>query len=165
MDFKPGLLIVIFSLTIISCRDISSDKVISIKENAFYEEDNTTSVNDTIFGVKVKKWDDEYYQIVFTKDNYITEENVLEVLDGTGPRSDDYISLAIQLYLDKSLTETVDLAKTFDSYEKCLEYNRKMQERYRRLKEKYKDRPTFTEYQEAKNKKSNREMPKEVIIY
>jgi hypothetical protein len=164
-------LIIGLMLLCIGCVDEKKENI--IVDNSFVACDSTAaSVEvDTVefipeFGVKIVTFSTEYYAIHFSNDGFITYDDIKRVIDLTdGP--DDWVYLRYQVHLFEydELWRARQIASKLDSYEKCLQYNRRQFQRKKELLERYKDNPTYEEYQAAKRKKngtSNR--PKEIII-
>lgn len=91
------------------------------------------------FHIKVNAHDNQFWQIIFTNDNFKTGETVNNVIDLTSIRGVVYLSHQVKLFYQEE--EAIELAKTLDTYEKCIEYNNKVLERYNYLLKYYKENP------------------------
>lgn len=86
---------------------------------------NKKPPNKSGFGLKVIEISDNFYNIKFTNNNWRTEDFIIDTVHYFSFNSPikSYIVFKC-IYSTKK--QTIKLAKTFDTYEKCIEYNNKI---------------------------------------
>lgn len=119
------------------------------------------------FEIKVVYWDNisgnERYQIKFTNDGWASEDFLDDFYDFTP--SFGYIYLA-DGYQVGSLVQMTEKAKEFDTYEKCVEFNKSITEKKKKLQAYYESINMPVRAQKEVKQKEVKKEPevKEVII-
>lgn len=83
-----------------------------------------------IFHVKIKSYGDGvcYFAIWFTNDNFITQQNIMQVIDLS--EISGGVDVHFQLDLFRTSDEAIQFAKQFKTYDLCVAYNEKMRLSY-----------------------------------
>lgn len=89
-----------------------------------------SDIKNNEFHIKVKPYmsDCTYWQVIFTNDNFRSEENIMEVFDLSQTMNTEYV--VFQKELLETEQEAVSLAKLFASYKNCVEYNYNISRQY-----------------------------------
>lgn len=113
------------------------------------------------YHIAVKNWKDKY-QIVFTNNDWLTEQNIQTAFDIS--YWDNEVTVVRQLHLG-SKEECLKIAKQLRTYQDCLYYNDKIKAKERELIKFRKANPKKGNgtYDEYLNPKKNKE--EELIIY
>ncbi len=115
-----------------------------------------------IFHIKAKYWYECQWQVIFTNDNFDTEENIMNCWDGSGKFVGN--SIVHQLMIFKTENDAVRFAKWFTSYQICSNWNDSVAKRAVRLTEFRKQHP-IEETIEDEQPSCKNEEGKEVIVY
>lgn len=120
------------------------------KEKQHYKE-------NPVFHLKIKYdpvWSN--YRILFTNDNWITEEEINNTFNLAG--ADKYVfDVAYQVDLFDSEQEAISLAKELKTYDLCIAYNKRIKKRYDKLFKIFKAQP--------KREENKPEPRKDITIY
>jgi len=113
------------------------------------------------FHIKVSYWQDCYWKVSFTNDNFDNEEDINNAFDVS---ESSHIGVVHQLDLFESETEAVVFARKLTSYKKCRMYNDSVKREYDRMIIYRKLHPIAIKKYESEES-CKEEKGKEVIIY
>lgn len=81
----------------------------------------------------------DHYRIEFTNNNYLTTDVIKEVFEYKGSPATHQIFNTCKTFKDKD--EAIELAKALNTYQKCVEYNNDVEDKYHQLMEYRKANP------------------------
>lgn len=125
---KTKLLLIIAILGISGCNEASTTS--TINADKYVTKQNPVKE----FHVCVKQFgNSDKYAIYFTNDNWDTESVISDTFDLSSETMGNYV--VYNPFLTRNKHEAISLAKKLSSYNKCMDYNKKVYARYEKMKE------------------------------